>query len=260
MLKKIFIILLTITLLNTNIFAQNYYESLWTYVLQQYVKPGEKENISTNLIDYPGLSKSKFFQDILDELTTFEIMELKTKEQEMAFWINAYNIAAVKVIIENYPLKSIEELNSWLIFSVFDKEIIKINQKYYSLNAINEILKKFNEPLLHFALCNTQLSSPDIRPEAYTESKIYLQLRQQANLFLQNNTKGFLIDEKAKKIYISRLFQRYENDFVALGGPKAFIQTYLDKNISTYTVEFLPFNGNLNNFDKTNNKKLVYNK
>ena len=65
-----------------------------------------------------------------------------------------------RLFVENYPIESINELHTGgriighiLGKTVWDKEFITINNKKYSLNDIeHKILRKMNEPRIHFAI------------------------------------------------------------------------------------------------------------
>ena len=62
----------------------------------------------------------------------------KNEDEELAYWINAYNAYTVKLIIDNYPLSSITNLEGG---KPWDKKWIKLGSKTYSLNNIeNDII------------------------------------------------------------------------------------------------------------------------
>lgn len=219
-----FLILIFIILLNINNIGQTH--KLFTEVLNNYVKNG--------LVDYKKIKHDNNFYNYLNQLTITDPSKLN-REEKLAFWINAYNAFTLQVVAENYPIGSITELHTGgkiigflLGKTVWDKEFITINNKKYSLNHIeHEILRKMNEPRIHFAIVCAAISCPILRSEAYEANKIYNQLNEDGIKFLRdNNRNSFNI--KDKRAEISKIFDWFSEDF----GDS-------DKNILNYIKEFL---------------------
>ncbi|NCQ19483.1 MAG: DUF547 domain-containing protein, partial [Ignavibacteria bacterium] len=107
---------------------------LFTEILNQHVKNG--------LVDYKNLKKDSRLEKYLVQLSNTEPEKL-SRNEKLAFWINAYNAFTLQVIVENYPVESITDLNTGgkiigYLFgkTVWDKEFILINKKKYSLGDI----------------------------------------------------------------------------------------------------------------------------
>ncbi len=103
---------------------------LFTEILTKYVKNG--------LVNYKNLMSDKRLAVYLEQLSKTNPDKLNRNEK-LAFWINVYNAFTLKVIIDNYPLESINELHTGgriighlLGKTVWDKEFITINKKVYS--------------------------------------------------------------------------------------------------------------------------------
>ncbi len=61
--------------------------------------------ISVNAVDYAALAKDASNPDssyslLLKELAAFDPATLGSPEEKMAFWVNVYNIAAIKTIVD----------------------------------------------------------------------------------------------------------------------------------------------------------------
>lgn len=54
-------------------------------VLKEFVSPGEKNGVPVNLVDYPGLSKSKRFAQVVEQIRTFDLARLQTRDEHLAF-------------------------------------------------------------------------------------------------------------------------------------------------------------------------------
>ena len=112
----------------------------WDGLLQKYVSKNGKVN-------YKGFKKDgKALQVYLDNLSKNTPQRSWSKNATLAYWINAYNAFTVKLIIDNYPVKSIKDIKD-----PWDKEFFILGSKKYSLGEIeHKILRKMNEPRIHF--------------------------------------------------------------------------------------------------------------
>ena len=166
-----------------------------------------------------------------------------TGADKLAYWINAYNAFTVKLIVDNYPLKSIRDISDGLamINSPWDIKFFKIGNTPFDLNTIeHEILRKqFNEPRIHFAINCASFSCPKLRDEAFTAQALEAQLEGQTAGFINNPDKNSI---NKKGIRLSKIFNWFESDFTKKTDILSFIQKYrptLDKNSK---VEYLDYN------------------
>jgi hypothetical protein len=184
----------------------------YSTLLKQNIVKEQRSGIVTNLVDYDSISNDPKFSGLLERLATFDPSNLKGKEK-MAFYINTYNLFAIKLINEHKPKNSIRDIGSW--FSpVWQKPAAMLNTKTISLDTIeHKILRKMNEPRIHFAIVCASLSCPDLRTEAYSANDLNNQLDEQTRGFLSNAGKGIHI--KGEEIYISKIFDWFDKDFAA---------------------------------------------
>jgi hypothetical protein len=216
---------------------------IWNELLQKNIK----ENGRT---DYKGF--------IADSVKLYQYLELLnnnhpnkenwTKEERLAYWINAYNAYTVQLIVENYPMKSIKDIKNGIPFinSVWDLKFIKIEGKTYDLNNVehNILRKKFDEPRLHFAINCASVSCPNLRNEAYYPEKIDQQLDEQARLFLNDSSKNKITESEVE---LSKIFSWFGKDFKKNGTLIEYINPYTDIEISPDTKKsFLEYDWNLN--------------
>jgi hypothetical protein len=177
---------------------------LFTQILNDYVIDG--------LVNYIKLKDDSRLDDYLEQLQNTNPDNLPTDEDKLAFWINAYNAFTVKFIIEEYPVKSINDLHwgglylgSLLGTTVWDDEKILINGARLSLNNIEHDIarKKFNDERVHFAMVCASYSCPSLRNEAYEGFKLSEQLNEQAQLFFNDETKN-KFDLKERTAHLSK--------------------------------------------------------
>lgn len=215
-------------------------------LLKKYVKPGRLSNVDLMTVDYVGVKEDAAYQQTLSQIAKFDTRQLKTKAEKLAFYINAYNILAIKMVLDHWPVKSIKDAGS-LFTSVWKKDVGKINRKTISLHIIeHEILRKMGDPRIHMAIVCASISCPDLRNEAYTAKKLNNQLDDQARLFLINRKKGLYIS--GNTVHVSKIFDWFEDDFKVRGGVKKFIQHYNPIVKNTMEIEAdIDYNWHLNN-------------
>ena len=217
-------------------------------ILDVYLSPITREGIELNGLDYSRVRKDPDLTKMEEKLKSFSPGKaLQSEEERLAFWINAYNFLAIRLVAENYPVASIKDIGSFFT-SVWKKDAGIIGGKEYSLGEIeHDILReKFSEPRIHFAIVCASLSCPDLRPEIYLPAELDSQLNTAAASFLQNPAKGLRLEDKELKI--SKIFDWFDDDFEPNGGVKAFIRKYRPdlKNIGSYDIEYLDYDWSLN--------------
>lgn len=240
-------ILFLLVCLPTPLYAFDF--SQWDAILKKNTRPSNYEGIGYAGFDYAAILKSREFDKLVGDLESFSPEGLHSKEEAMAFWINVYNIFAVKLVREHFPVTSIKDVGS--IFSpVWSMSAGKVGGKIYTLNDIeNKILRPLNEPAIHFAIVCASISCPDLRAEAYTASALKDQLKSQTNRFLENSGKGMRVDRKKKTVHLSMIFDWYEDDFKGIGGSVGFLNSEWggSQNIqSDYAIKYMPYNWDLN--------------
>lgn len=178
---------------------------------------------SSGRVNYAGIKKNKSKLDaIVKEFEANANHSGWSGTQKLTYWINAYNVYTIKLIVDNYPTTSITKITA----KPWDKQFIKLGGKTYTLNILeNEIIRKrFNEPRIHFALNCASKSCPVLLNRAYTPSKLYGQLTSQTKRFLKDTSKNQL---SGKSIKISKIFDWYKADFTKNGSTVLkFIKKY----------------------------------
>lgn len=208
----------------------------WDYLLKKYVSAEGKVN-------YPGLKQDKAKLEVyLKKLSTNPPAADWSSKDKLAYWINVYNAFTVKLIVDNYPLKSIRDLGE-----PWDKKFILIGSKTYSLNEVeNQIIRKeFAEPRIHFAVNCASFSCPALLNEAFTGDKLEDQLTRQTKAYINNPAHNTI---SANKAQVSQLFSWYADDFKkSAGSVSAFINKYSTMKIKDDSkLEYKDYGWNLN--------------
>jgi len=240
------------------------------------------------LVDYytlrlrPNRLKLK---DLLDEFAKLEYKVYKTwtKEDKIAFWLNAYNLQMLKIIIDNYPIQStkfhrviwpstsIRNIKPWGITGVkkWDRFKFIVMDEQFTLSEINQrfFVEEFAEPKIFFAVSHASLSSPPLRNEPYYGSKLYQQLDDQIKKFLSSR-QAFKIDWKKQEVYLSTIFTEnwYGRNFIQNYGTDKkfkehppiirailnFLTNYISKSdasfleVKNYDIEYIRYDWRLN--------------
>lgn len=206
----------------------------WHVLLQKYVT--DKGNV-----DYKGFKKdAKALQVYLDELAANVPQKSWSRNAILAYWINAYNAYTVKLILDNYPVKSIKDIKD-----PWGKKFFTLGTKKYSLEEIeHEILRKMNEPRIHFAINCASFSCPNLSNQAYTEAKLESLLEAGAKAFVNDKTKNTIT---ANSIEISKIFDWFSGDFKTKGTVIDYLNQYsavkINKNAK---VKYKEYNWSLN--------------
>jgi len=204
--------------------AQAHDFSNWDGLLKDYVHAGHKHGIELNLVDYKALGNDSRWQQTLTALNHADDSSFTNPKEKISFWINAYNILAVKTVVEHQDIKSIKDVGAWYA-PVWKKTAGMVAGKALSLNDIeNNVLRPMGEPRIHVAIVCASVSCPDLRPEAYQASKLDAQLNEQAANFLSNQGKGARLNQG--ELELSPIFKWFGDDFDKVGGVISFIHQH----------------------------------
>lgn len=180
-------------------------------LLQKYVD-------EQGMVNYKGLSSERSrLRSYLTMLESNPPQKTWTRDQRLAYWINAYNAFTLELILEHYPIESIRELGSTIkipfVSTAWDIKFINIGEKEYDLNNLEHgiIRKEFDEPRIHFALVCAAVSCPKLQNRAYVPEKLDAQLTSAAKQFLSNPSKNLF--ENKKRARLSKIFSWYGGDF-----------------------------------------------
>lgn len=218
---------------------------IWDSLLQKHVTVDGQ-------VDYKGIIRDSIpFNKYINLLKNNHPNKSNwSKDEQLAFWINAYNAFTVQLIIDNYPVASIKDIKNGIPFvnTVWDIKFINIEGATYDLNNIEHgiIRKKFNEPRIHFAVNCASISCPRLLNEAFTAEKLEEQLAENTRYFLANKVKNDFSDPD--NIKLSKLLKWYSGDFDGkkYGGVKGLIEKYGPPHNENANIDYLEYDWNLN--------------
>jgi hypothetical protein len=181
-----------------------------------------KRFVADGRVDYQGLKSDPSALNLyLDSLAGISETTFKTwtESEQLAFLINLYNAATLKLIIDHYPVKSIKDIGSFFK-GPWDQPVVGLFGKTITLDNLEHdiVRKQYSEPRIHMALVCAAKSCPTLRSEAYVADKLDAQLDDQSRRFLASPA-GLRIDRGSKVVYFSSIFKWYGEDFVAGFSP-----------------------------------------
>ena len=148
--EKFWVLMICVVLAPSSAWAFDF--SGWGGLLKKYVEPTTIAGVRLAGVDYVAIKKDPAYSKLVADLKSFSPATLKTDKEKMAFWINAYNVMAVKMVVDHYPVESIKDAGGFFQ-SVWKKEVGVIGGKQVTLNDIeHEILRKMGDPRIHVAI------------------------------------------------------------------------------------------------------------
>lgn len=227
----------------------------WTEILGTYYNPAKG-------MDYELLRKDDYgkLTGLAQTLGDADSSTL-TRNEQLAYWMNLYNISTVKLIVDNYPLDSILDMSTGIInkYNIFDKEVVPLGGRLVSLNYIeHEMIRKgFEDPRIHFAINCAARSCPPMRQEAFTGASVDKQLDDQTTRFINANTH---IDRRGEKatVTVTKIMDWFDDDFEDWGGGhEVFIRKYLRgdagrrlSGVGSVSIKYADYDWSLNDWKK----------
>lgn len=199
----------------TSTFAQTFDHNYtaWNTLLAKHVKwlPDNKQSRA----NYKGFAADRAeLKSVLDSLSAVSQAQFNgwSKEQQMAFLINAYNAFTVEIILSKYPdIKSIKELGSFNRGPWKNEFFTLLGSKRHLDWIEHEQLRpKYAEPRVHVAVNCASIGCPALFPEAFTAPKMDAMLEDGMRKFLGDRTRN---KYEGGKLQVSNIFKWFKEDF-----------------------------------------------
>jgi uncharacterized protein DUF547 len=173
----------------------------------------------------------QFLQHIqvsLEQLPTEMPLENFSRDEQLAYWLNLYNVTVVNEIIAVYPKRNLKKL-FWGKNSVFSRKLLTVAGVPLCLNDIQFIILQQNyddDPLIMYGLYQGIVGGPNIRTSAYTGDDVYRALEENADEFINSNRGTFSRDDNAFRV--SSMYDRN----------RAYFPEF-DSDLSEHLLQFL---------------------
>ena len=202
-----------------------------------------EKNVSTRgNVNYEGFRKnSKILRNYIASLGENTPSETWTREDKLAYWMNAYNAMTVDLILRNLPLQSIKDIDK-----PWNQRLWKLGAKWYNLDEIeHKILRKMDEPRIHFGINCASYSCPPLLNKAFTAGKVEEQLTFLSKQFINDATRNTIAQDRLE---LSKIFSWFAKDFKQNGSLIDFLNQYTETPIpANAKVRYKKYDWALNN-------------
>jgi hypothetical protein len=185
-----------------------------------------------------------------------------TREDELAYWINAYNAAVLVTVLEHYPIDGVGDVEAPLLlrpflfgnarlagFFVF-QEVTLGGERMNLYDLENDIIRVYGEPRIHFAINCASVGCPFLPREAFHPRRLDAQLDRETRRFFASPEK-LRIDHENRVLHLSSILDWFEEDFG--GDLRGYVRRYVAPDVQAeldraagYRVQFIEYDWGLN--------------
>lgn len=185
--------------------------------LQTYIKPTD----GINLVAYADVTEADAaaLQSYIENLANTDITNFSDDEKK-AYWFNLYNAVTLDLILDNYPVDSIKDIDD-----PWSQKLVNVRGATMSLDQIEHdtLRENYDEPRIHFAVNCASIGCPNLKQTAWEAESLETDLDQAAKDYIASS-RGIMI--KGEDIQASSIFDWYEEDF---GADDEEVLTYLSQ-------------------------------
>ncbi|HKT79947.1 MAG TPA: DUF547 domain-containing protein [Vicinamibacterales bacterium] len=229
-------------------------------------------DVRDGLVYYRALKSDRGRLDSFVASLASASIDSASRDEQIAFWINAYNAIVLRTVVDHYPIagragqyppNSIRQIPG-----AFERTTHRVAGKSLTLDQIEQTaLAGFNDPRVFLALGRGAMGSGRLRSEAYSGANLQQQLTEAADECVTRASCA-QFDRAAGKLRVSSVFSWRQREFAAAYADKAasafasrspieraIVAIISPKLVSVekealeknqFVVEFLPFDWSLN--------------
>ncbi|HEY0735459.1 MAG TPA: DUF547 domain-containing protein [Herpetosiphonaceae bacterium] len=189
--------------LRSGIGAGRFQHGEWTALLSRFTH-------IDGTIDYGTMVRVRRLVEVyLRRLAEADPETFADADDQLAFYLNAYNAIAVHQVLRSYPVRSIRQIPGALT------RPYPIGRRNVSLNILHaSILRTFGDPRIHAAINPATRGSGPLQPQAFSGSGLQQELDAAMRRLLNDPAHGARLEVKTKSIYISSIFRLFGGDFL----------------------------------------------
>ena len=199
---------------------------VWDKFLKTYVVA---DSTGLNRVSYGKVTEpdAKALHGYLESLRQVPVNRLNRPEQ-FAYWVNAYNALTVRLILEFYPVKSIQDIDlgsGFFSSGPWGEKLFKVDGEVLSLNDIeHRILRPiWADPRIHYAVNCASVGCPNLQQDAFTSANTEALLEQGARSYINS---GRNISFSNGQLVVSKIYSWFQEDF---GGSEGAVLAHMKK-------------------------------
>lgn len=169
-------------------------------------------------------------KDSLEALPSEVSLAYFSRDEQLAYWLNLYNITLLNELVDIYPKRNLKKILTGKN-SILSKKLLNVAGIPLSLDDIQfTILKNnYNNPLVMYGLYQGNIGGPNIRKSAYTGKDVWRALKNNAIEFINSNRGTFVAGDGPDDFEVSSLYDRNRSYFPSFNADlSAHLREYLE--------------------------------
>ena len=224
--------------------------STFDTILDLYVRDG--------MVYYRALKAERGRLDALVNQLADASLDADPRDEQIAFWLNAYNAIVLRTVVDHYPIQGASKAypphSIRQIPGAFDRIVHRVAGRSLTLDQIEQtVLAEFHDPRVYFAIGRGAIGGGRLRSEAFAAPTVDSQLAEAASECV-TRSQCIQMDRANNKVAVSPIFSWREKDFTpayADKAPRAFgerspieraILGFVQPHLLTTEKEFLEKN------------------
>ena len=167
-----------------------------------------------NLIDYgavPAADRNRLdaYVAYLEDVPVSSL----NRDEQLAYWINLYNAATVKLILDNYPVDSIRDIRPGVFATgPWDMELLEVEGIALTLNDVEHRIIRpiWQDNRIHYVVNCASTGCPNLHPEPITPANRERVFDAAARAYV-NHPRGVRFE--GSRLVLSSIFEWYVDDF-----------------------------------------------
>jgi Protein of unknown function, DUF547 len=219
-------------------------------VLQRHVNDQGEVDFAALQAD-TGSSGLQALESYVQAIAATPLDAAPTPQGRLAHMVNAYNaLSMYNVVASGIPATHA----GWAKARFFVLRKFEIGGTPLSLYAFeNDIIRKLNDPRIHFALNCSAVSCPVLPRTPFTADKLNEELDRETRAFFAR-PENLRIDSALRTVFFNEILKFYTEDFTPAHAPSliAYAQRYTNQTIpADYAVAFTPYDWTVANSQRS---------
>ncbi|MDJ0613458.1 MAG: DUF547 domain-containing protein [Rhizobiaceae bacterium] len=184
----------------------------WDALLKKYIR---KDSQGLNRFGYAQVTAAdkKALKSYIKALGEIDITD-RSRNVQLAYWLNLYNAVTIDVVLENYPVKTIRDIDISGVLSngPWDAEVVTVDGFELTLNNVeHDILRPiWKDPRIHYGVNCASVGCPNLQNTAFTAANVDQLLDKGAREYI-NSDRGLLILDG--EVTVSKIYKWFAYDF-----------------------------------------------
>lgn len=204
----------------------------WADFLARWLRPTPGD---VTLVDYAGAVAAGARAPLQAWLADTQMIDPTTLDRDAAFcwWVNLYNAATIDLVLREYPVRTILQIEGGLFNTgPWNEEILSVNGQSLTLNNIEHgVLRPiWGDPRIHYAVNCASVGCPNLKTTPWTSATLEADLDAGAKAYV-NHPRGARFDDG--QLVTSKIYDWFEVDFGdSAAGVIAHLRQYAEGDLA----------------------------